>query len=69
MTHGQVLETEANKPAKFAEAMAKRSYLDLDRAAPSETRPGRDRHITHQTEYLSVEWEGLENEVRGSSEK
>jgi hypothetical protein len=27
---------------------------------------GQDRHITHQIEYLSVEFEGLENEVRGS---
>lgn len=76
-----------------------KSYLDQDRAAPSEILPsdrfvglavslgqlklytqwalartkvlhgltGQDHRITHQIEYLSVEWEGLENEVRGSA--
>jgi hypothetical protein len=82
-----------------------KSYLDQDRAAPSDILPsdrfvglavslghlklytqwvyaqgtvsrtkilhgltGQDHHITHQIEYLSVELEGLENEVRGSAQ-
>ena len=55
-----------------------KSYLDQDRAAPSDILPS-DRfvglavslgHLTHQIEYLSAALEALENEVRsGAAER